>query len=256
MGFKILSNNREVKSPQAENFYDEYNRHPSIVVAPQGGNHYTVNISQNFGEAYTFDSVIALLSNATEYDDITFNINSRGGNLFSLIALQNAISVTQARYHMVLLGEACSAGGALFLTEGASTYSVGHNSMLMIHPVQCGGGYGAAGEQFIRADVNAVLNERFVRTIYKDFLTEDEINDVIINNREIYLFDEEINERLANRIEIRKAELEDKMKELSDVINTNNYDDVPDEVLKQERSDITAELKKRAKVATKVAVSQ
>lgn len=248
MNYKFMNSNGEPKA----SYYDREDRFPSIVMSPQGGVHYTVNITQDFGDAFTFDNVIALLTNATELDDITFNISSRGGNLFSLIAVQNAISMTQARYHMVLLGEACSAGGALFLTEGADSYQIGKGAMLMIHPVQCGTGYGAAGESQIRADANTRLNESFVRSSYKDFLTKEEIDDVIYNNREIYLFDEEINERLEKRIEIRKAEIAEKMAQLEqaiDDIEEFGFDEISDDILKAERDKINAELKKRRRVA-------
>lgn len=250
MTFKFLN----AENKQKASNYEDDSRSPSIVVAPQGGNHYTVNITQEFGDAYSFDNVIALLNNATEYDDITFNISSRGGHLFSLIAVQNALSTTQARFHMVLLGQACSAGGALFLTEGAASYQIGKHTMLMIHPVQCGTGYGAANENQTRANANSVINENFVRSCYQDFLTEDEINDVIKNNREIYMFDDEVSERLAKRIELRGVQLEEKMIEAEESLETDSFEDVPDEVLKAEREAITQELRKRSKLAKKASV--
>ena len=247
MNFKLLSG---AEKPKASD-YEEEDRMPSIVVSPQGGNHYTVNVTQNFGDAYTFDNVIALLANAGEQDDITFNISSRGGHLFSLIALQNAISTTRARFHMVLLGQACSAGGALFLTEGAASYGIGNNTMLMIHPVQCGTGYGAAGETQIRADVNSKINDKFVRECYADFLTEDEIEDVVKNNREIYMFDDEIRDRLAKRIELRNSQSSDIVMEQLETLEQMSFDEVTDEELKAERAAITAELKKRSQRAKK-----
>ena len=221
--------------------------YPSSVATPQGGNKYVVNITQDFGDGYTFDGVVALLSNATEFDDIVFNINSCGGYLFSVISLQNAISTTQARVHMVLLGQAASAGGLLFLTEGVSSYSVGKNTMLMIHPIQCGGGYGSAAEGKVRADANAELNERVVRSGYKDFLTEEEIDDVIFNNKEIYMFEEEINDRLSKRVELRKKQLQDKIDAIESDIDELDLSEFSDEDLKQERDLINKELRRRNK---------
>lgn len=249
MNFKILTG--KGKGNTKASSYEEDDRVPSIVMSPQGGNHYTVNITQDFGDGHTFDGVIALLANANENDDITFNINSRGGHLFSLIALKNAISTTRAQFHMVLLGQACSAGGALFLTEGAASYSIGEHTMLMIHPVQCGTGYGAAGESQIRAEANSEINDRFVRSCYKDFLTEDEINDVIRNNREIYLFDEEVSKRLEKRIELRNSQTLQQLEQIQNEGLEVNFDDLSDDDLKAERSVITAELKRRAKLAKK-----
>lgn len=187
---------------------------PSIIASQDRGCSFTVNITQDFGEANTFDHVIDLLLNATEADDVYFNINSAGGNLFSLVALQNAIYSTRARYHMVLMGEASSAGGALFLTKGASSYAVGDNTLLMIHPVQCGGHYGNATANLNRADANKKLNDKFIRYTYEGFLSEEEILDVTRNDKEIYLFDDDIRDRIVKREEALQAEHEAKLGEV------------------------------------------
>lgn len=187
---------------------------PSIIASQDRGCSFTVNITQDFGDANTFDHVIDLLMNATEADDIYFNINSAGGNLFSLVALQNAIYSTRANYHMVLMGEASSAGGALFLTKGASSYAVGDNTMLMIHPVQCGVGYGSATGNLNRADANKKLNDKFIRYTYEGFLTEEEILDVVRNDKEIYLFDDDIRSRIIQREEVIQAENDKRLNEV------------------------------------------
>lgn len=219
---------------------DEFGKSPSIIVSQRGGFNYSVGITQNFGDGHLFDDVIALLDNATELDSITFNINSRGGNLFSLIALQNAISTTLAEFHMVLLGEASSAAGALFLTNGASSYRIGKNTMLMIHSVQAGSGYGAASEIKLRSDINSSLNERYVESSYSNFLTDAEIHDVVFNNREIYMFDDEIKDRLSARIACQNQEIEE-LAEGDDF----SFDGVSDEELNLELYSILDEMKKR-----------
>ena len=187
---------------------------PSIIASSDRGCTYTVNITQDFGDANTFDHVIDLLINANEHDDIVFNINSSGGNLFSLVALQNAIYSTRAKYHMVLMGEASSAGGALFLTKGASSYAVGDNTMLMIHPVQCGSGYGSATSQVNRAEANKKLNDKFIRYTYEGFLTEEEILEVTKHDKEIYLFDDDIRDRIVEREKVPEQEQEKLLDEI------------------------------------------
>ena len=82
----------------------EIEKSPSIFATPNYGVQYSVNVSQVFGSPHTFDEVIHLLSVATPEDIINFNINSNGGDFYSLVALRNAIRQTEAQVYMNLLG--------------------------------------------------------------------------------------------------------------------------------------------------------
>ena len=179
----------------------EIEKSPSIFATPNHGVHYSVNVSQVFGSPSSFDEVIHLLTVATPEDIINFNINSNGGDFYSLVALRNAIRQTEAQVYMNLLGMAASAGSALFL-ENADGYKIHEDSCMMIHSMQCGTGYTDANTIATRAEHNKKINERFVRNTYKDFLTEDEIESVL-NAKEIYLEDFEIRERLQQREEMK-----------------------------------------------------
>lgn len=195
--------------------YEEENKYPTIFATPRGSQ-YSINVSQVFGNAHTFDEVIHVLMTATPEDVIVFHINSDGGQLFSLVALKNAIASSQAQIHMNLMGMAASAGSALFLTDGVSSYSIGENTCMMIHNMISGTGYDNTVTIKTRADYNMKMNERFVRETYKDFLSESEINDVIFNAREIYLEDFEIRERLQKREEMKAQQMK---QEFEDSVN-------------------------------------
>lgn len=222
------------------------NKYPAIFATPANGYNYTVNVSQVFGDAYTFDEVIHILSIATPDDHITFNINSDGGNLYSLIALRNAIRATQANIHMNLLGMAASAGGALFL-EAAHSYRVHDNSCLMIHNMICGTGYDDTHKVMTRAEHNKRLNDRFVRETYEDFLSEEEI-ERILDGKELYLEDFEIRERLIARENIRnnrRLDEDNKPADLSDYTTEELETELG--LYQEDIKMIRTELKKRLK---------
>lgn len=235
----------------------EDNKYPAIFATPKGAM-YTVNISQVFGDAYTFDEVVHLLTTASPDDSFNIVINSDGGNLFSLIALRNAIRSSQAQIHMNLLGIGASAGSALFL-ETAHSYQVHDNSCLMIHNMLCGTGFDDTQKIRTRAEYNMKMNERFVRETYQDFLTEDEIYDVIFNSREIYLEDVEIRQRLEQREALKQQRFAEGLQEtLSSPPDLSKYTEEElqeeleaiDEDLKtfqQDKKTIREELKKRSK---------
>lgn len=227
--------------------YEEENKYPSIFATPRGSQ-YSINVSQVFGSPYTFDEAIHILGVASPDDIIVFQINSDGGQLYSLIALQNAIRSSQAQIHMNLIGMAASAGGALFLTEGVSSYGVGDNTCLMIHNMLCGTGYDDTHKIVTRAEHNKKINERFVRETYLNFLSETEIQSVL-DGKKIYLEDYEIKARLENRESLRESEYQSSLQQsLDDEMTLEIF---TDEELIEELKLIQAEIKKRKKTNIK-----
>ncbi|HCH8414765.1 TPA: ATP-dependent Clp protease proteolytic subunit [Salmonella enterica] len=226
--------------------FEDENKYPSIFATQIEGFRFTINVSQVFGDAYTFDEVIHILSTASPQDHITFNINSDGGNLYSLIALRNAIRSTQANIHMNLLGVAASAGGALFL-EAAHSYCVHDNSCLMIHNMICGTGYDDAHKIITRAEHNKKVNERFIRETYIDFLNSSEIQS-IIDGKEIYLEDFEIRERLQKREQLRAEAIQQSLEKPLDLSQCTD-EELESELslYKEDVKMIQNELKKRKK---------
>lgn len=226
------------------------NKYPAIFATPNGGMTYTINISQVFGDAYTFDEAIHILGIATPEDHIIVQINSDGGNLYSLIAFRNALRATQAQVHMNLLGMAASAGGALFLEE-AHTYTVHDDSCLMIHNMICGTGYDDTHKIVTRAEHNKKINDRFVRNTYLNFLTEKEIESVL-DGKEIYLEDFEVRERLTKREELKAQKA---AQDIQDAIDTPldlsefSLEEIEEEIelTLKDLKDLKAEVAKRKK---------
>ena len=230
----------------------EENKYPSILATPLGGTQYVVNISQMFGSPYTFDEVIYILGIATPDDVITFKINSDGGDLFSLIALKNAVKMSQAYIRMELLGLGASAGSALFLCD-ANEYIIGDDSCMMIHNMICGVGYDDTQKIVTRALHNAKINARFVKDAYKDFLSLEEIEAVINNSKEIYLEDFEIRERLQHREEMKSKKLQQDIQDQLDTpadLSEHSTESLEEELklLELDKKDIQAELRKRKKI--------
>ena len=223
----------------------EIEKSPSIFATPNHGVHYSVNVSQVFGSPFNFDEVIHLLTVATPEDVIHFNINSNGGDFYSLVALRNAIRQTEAQVYMNLLGMAASAGSALFL-ESADGYTIHEDSCMMIHSMQCGTGYTDANTIATRAEHNKRINERFVRNTYKDFLTGGEIESVL-DGKEIYLEDYEIRERLQQREEIKAQQQSQAEQDMFDNIEQQALYNLSDDELQEElelANEVIKDLKK------------
>lgn len=217
---------------------DRFPSEPTIFAQPLGGMKYVINITDDIDQPRTYDQVIALLSTATEMDEIVFNINSYGGYVDSLNMLLGWKARCPAKQIHVLMGNASSAATSLFLS-GADEYIVGHGSSFMIHEFQVGHA-GTMSNTKKRVDHLAKINQEFVRDTYKDFLTEDEINQVL-SGVEIYLDATEINERLCIRYEKRKVEYEAKIGEVFS--QTKTLGDFSEEELLEELAALENDIK-------------
>ena len=222
----------------------EQEKYPSIF-ANQIGTHYQVSMQQVFGNPYLYDETIYLLQTASPNDVVSFTINSDGGDLMSLVALQNAIRMSEAKIVMILLGACASAGGAFFLTD-ADEYIVGSFTHMMVHNMICGVGFDDTQKIATRARFNESLNIRFVQECYEGFLTEQEIYDVTHNSKELYLDEFEIRSRLAQREQKRMEEAqEDSIAQLKEFEETEfDYSELTLSELLEEKRLYQEDLKK------------
>ena len=222
----------------------EQEKYPSIF-ANQIGTHYQVSMQQVFGNPYLYDETIYLLQTASPNDVVSFTINSDGGDLMSLVALQNAIRMSEAKIVMILLGACASAGGAFFLTD-ADEYIVGSFTHMMVHNMICGVGFDDTQKIATRARFNESLNIRFVQECYEGFLTGQEIYDVTHNSKELYLDEFEIRSRLAQREQKRMEEAqEDSIAQLKEFEETEfDYSELTLSELLEEKRLYQEDLKK------------
>ena len=230
----------------------EQEKYPSIF-ANQIGTHYQISMQQIFGNPYLYDETIYLLQTASPNDVVSFTINSDGGDLMSLVALQNAIRMSEAKIVMILLGACASAGGAFFLTD-ADEYIVGSFTHMMVHNMICGVGFDDTQKIATRARFNESLNIRFVQECYEGFLTEQEIYDVTHNSKELYLDEFEIRSRLAQREQKRAEDSQNEIvQHLKEFEETEfDYSELPLEELEEELQMYNEDIKKlRKAIASK-----
>lgn len=222
---------------------DMFPHSPTIYGVPYGGIRYIVNITDDFDDAKSFDEVVALLANATEDDEITWNIVSRGGYITSLEMLLGWKQMCQAKQIHVLTSEAASCATAFFLSP-ADQYLVFDSASFMIHESSYGSGGTASNVRRHTQHVDK-KNDKFVRDTYKDFLSEDEIEDVL-KGVEVYLDAEQIRNRLAQREQKRTEESQEQATEfLKEIEDTQfDYSELPLEELEEELQMYNEDIKK------------
>lgn len=222
---------------------DMFPHSPTIYGVPYGGIKYIVNITDDFDDAKSFDEVVALLANATEDDEITWNIVSRGGYITSLEMLLGWKEMCQAKQIHVLTSEAASAATAFFLSP-ADQYLVFDTASFMIHESNYGSGGTASNVRRHTEHVDK-KNDKFIRNTYKDFLDESEIEDVL-KGVEIYLDADAIRERLSlreqKRMEQAQEEVAQQIKEFEEM--EFDYGELTIEELEEELQMHTEDMKK------------
>lgn len=159
-----------------------------------------VPLDENIKEAKYYRTVLQGIESLGEGDVVVLSINSYGGQLDGAIAIINAIENTDADVHASIEGVAASAASLIALA--APSISVSPYATMMVHSAT----FGAFGKQ---SDVisHASFVDKQVRnlmgSVYKDFLTDKELEEVIMG-RELWFDAEEIVRRLELRGELQE----------------------------------------------------
>lgn len=165
---------------------------------------YTVTIDEPFVAPSYYRAVVSMLMQATEDDTVIFLINSPGGQLNGLLALVEAVKMTDARTMAVLIGE-CASAASMFALH-CDTVFVSENATMLCHNISYGTG-GKGSDILSHVQHVSKTSEKLLRKTYEHFLTAKEI-DEMINGREIYLDSDEIKDRLDTKAKLLEAQAE------------------------------------------------
>lgn len=164
--------------------------------------YYRFFLDKEIEEESKYRGLIQALMNAEEGDIIELIINNVGGSLTTTISIMNAIRTSSAFVPGIIMSQAHS--GAGFISLVCDTLTALPNSCMLIHNPR-----GGNGGNFNEVISSNAFYEKFIKNfyfdIYKDFLTEEEIQGVL-DGKDIWLTSEEIN----NRIEIRNKKQQEK----------------------------------------------
>ena len=158
--------------------------------------------------AETYVEWFDAIRHATENDIVKIYINSIGGDLFTAIQFMRVLSDTAATVICSVEGACMSAATVIFMC--ADSFEVTPHSVFMFHNYS-GGTIGKGGEMMDQLQHERKWSERLLNEIYKDFLTEEEI-DSMLNNRDLWMDGEEVVKRMHLRIASIQAQIEEEAK--------------------------------------------
>jgi ATP-dependent Clp protease protease subunit len=156
---------------------------------------HTFYISGVIEDAKQYNEWFEVIRNANETDIIKLHINSPGGDLFTAIQFMRVLNESNAVIVASVEGACMSAATMIFLC--ANQFEISEHSMFMFHNYS-GIAFGKGGEMYDNITHERKWSEKIMRSVYKDFLTEEEIK-AILDNKDIWMEGEEVLKRLKNK---------------------------------------------------------
>ena len=142
-----------------------------------------------------YSAVFAEIRQAPSQDTVYIHINSPGGNAFTAIQFLRVLFETQATTVASIEGMCSSAATMIFLA--CQHHEITNFSIFMIHnfsAVSMGKGH----EIYQNAVHTKDWSEDLMNKMYKDFLTENEIKEVL-EGKDLYLTGDQVNARINKR---------------------------------------------------------
>lgn len=179
-----MKNNKQ----EINEYYDEVSQKAFAVTSYPRAYKHTIYLDSALTHPRELMYVLDILDNSSEEDIIQIIINSPGGCASSLDSLLNSMSNCKAKIHGVASGTVASA--ATFVLMSCHTFQLSDNIQLLFHNANFG--YSAESQDMKEYVLfQHQHNVKFIRKYYKDFFTEEEIEDIIVNKRQYWMEGEE-----------------------------------------------------------------
>lgn len=202
-----------------------YNEKTKPYSYPTSFDH-VLHFNSDIDEPELYAEFADILISASENDTVSIYFATGGGSASTMVQILNLMKNCKAVLNGYLVSNASSAGS--FLLLHCDNIFVGDYVEMLVHTVQ----FGSGGDYpSVKAHVDHVGRqaERLIRDTYKYFLTPEEIDDVLYNNRQMYLDSDEINRRLVVRNtefeKLHQSSIEAQQAEFMAMINEGDYPD-------------------------------
>lgn len=185
-------------------------------------NTFYIRLCRPITEIDDFAEELQALMAASEQDTVHLEIVSPGGSIDTCIMIRRALSQCKAKT-IAWIGPTC-ASAATAIALGCDEWEIDDMSSFMVHTGSFAPGWGKARDVEAATLHNVRQIERFLRTVYKGFLTEDEMHRVL-EGKEMYIDGDDLATRLQSFAEQRSADA----MELYSTLLAEGVDEEPEE---------------------------
>lgn len=182
------------------------NKLDRITVAESCSRDFIIKIWREISDPEDFMEEISIIENAREGDFITLDICSPGGRLDTAMLVIRAIRNCQCPVIAKIGPDCSSAASAIALS--CHGWIVDESSSLMAHTCSYSPGWGKEVDIAAHVDYTRKMNKTFMSQIYRGFLSESEISD-LLKGTPFYFDSDELDTRLQAFSEFRMEEAEE-----------------------------------------------
>lgn len=187
------------------------------------GNFYEFYLSGEIRDAEDYIDWFNTIRHADEGDVIKIYINSPGGDLYTAIQFMRVMSESNATIISSVEGACMSAATIIFLCS--DSFEVTPHSVFMFHNYS-GGTVGKGGEMISQLIHEKKWTENIFNTVYKDFLTDQEING-IIEDKDIWMDGDEVIARMNKMLAQQAKENEEETEEAEEEVKSKPKQKAP-----------------------------
>ena len=166
-----------------------------VTLVQEVKNTFYIRLARPITEIDDFSEELQALMAAGEQDTVHLEIVSGGGSLDTCIMMRRALAQCKAKT-IAWIGPTC-ASAATAIALGCDEWEVDDMSSFMVHTGSFAPGWGKARDVEAATLHNVRQIERFVKTVYDGFLSEEEIHRVL-DGKEMYIDGEDLVERLSS----------------------------------------------------------
>lgn len=195
----------------------------------EGDTHH-VYITKGIGAPHTYLDLFELLRSAGDHEVINFYFNTPGGRVDTVCQLADAMENCLGTLNGHLVGQVASGGTVLAMY--VDNMYVANNSYFMIHNFS-GGAYGKGSDLVMSAQNSQDWVYALYRECYKDFLSNEEIENEILKNQDIYLNPVQILDRWERVISSRDAQVSEQVKAYEEEQKSKVKEALKDEIIKE-----------------------
>lgn len=188
------------------------------------GQLYEFYLSGTIEEPETYIEWFDCIRNARESDIVKIYINSPGGDLYTAIQFLRVMSDSNATIVCSVEGACMSAATMIFLA--GHEHEITPHSMFMFHNYSAGV-FGKGGEMYDQIQFEYTWSEHFLNAVYENFLTKQEISQML-HNKDIWLTSDQVIERL-NALHEKREKLMQEIEALTQGVNVAKGINVEDD---------------------------
>lgn len=178
----------------------------SVRASQRVSTQYICNVFDVLENLTDIEDTISALSVAEEQDEVVIHLNCDGGSHYVGDALIYAMLNCKAPVHVIATGRVASYG--TFILLSASSFEISPFIDILCHSASFGTG-GKMQDTREHVEFQYKQCENMLRHYYKHFLTEEELNNLIVGKHEMYLTADQFIERYERRNELLQKELEE-----------------------------------------------